>query len=60
MDEADKADERIEAERSAQIEEIRAREFDPGIPGDCDICGDWSGRLVGGACAPCRDRYGLE
>lgn len=31
----------------------------PGVPGDCDLCGDWSGRLIGGACAPCRDRYRL-
>lgn len=27
-----------------------------GVPGDCDLCGEWSGRLVEGACAPCRDR----
>ncbi len=31
----------------------------PGIPGDCDLCGEWTSRLVGGACAPCRDRYRL-
>lgn len=30
-----------------------------GTPGDCDLCGEWSGRLVEGACAPCRDRYKL-
>jgi len=28
--------------------------------GDCELCGEWSGRLIGGACSPCRDRYGLE
>lgn len=27
-----------------------------GTQGDCDFCGYWSGRLVNGACAPCRDR----
>lgn len=27
--------------------------------GDCDLCGEWSGRLVGGVCAPCRDRHKL-
>lgn len=26
-----------------------------GTQGDCDFCGYWSGRLVEGACAPCRD-----
>lgn len=31
-----------------------------GKPGDCDICGRWNGRLVLGACSPCRDKYNLE
>lgn len=31
-----------------------------GEPGDCDLCGYWNGRLVGGACSPCRDKYGLK
>ena len=31
----------------------------PGVPGECDLCGEHSGRLVTGACAPCRDYYGL-
>lgn len=26
-----------------------------GVPGECVECGDWSARLVGGWCAPCRD-----
>ena len=30
-----------------------------GVQGECDLCGEWSGRLVEGACAPCRDHYGL-
>lgn len=30
-----------------------------GQPGDCDLCGEWTARLVGGACAPCRDHYRL-
>ena len=30
-----------------------------GKPGECDLCGEWSGRLVNGACAPCRDLYKL-
>lgn len=31
-----------------------------GKSGDCDICGEWSGRLINGACAPCRDKHNLE
>jgi len=40
---------------------IRATRQDlpPGRPGECDLCGEHSGRLVGGACAPCRERYNL-
>ncbi len=30
-----------------------------GTPGECSLCGEWSGRLVNDACAPCRDRYKL-
>lgn len=36
-----------------------AAKIPAGKPGDCDLCGEWSGRLVGGACAPCRDRHKL-
>jgi hypothetical protein len=32
-----------------------AKPLEPGVPGDCELCGEWSGRLVRGACAPCRD-----
>jgi hypothetical protein len=41
---------------------IRAARGDipPGKPGECDFCGEWSSRLIGGACAPCRDKYGLD
>ena len=30
-----------------------------GKPGDCDLCGEWFGRLVQGACEPCRDKHNL-
>ncbi len=36
-----------------------AKEIPPGVPGDCDLCGEYSSRLIGGACAPCRDKYDL-
>lgn len=60
-DEADLSDAREEAVLSAALAKQRAaaEAIPPGEPGDCDLCGEWSGRLVGGACAPCRDRYGL-
>jgi hypothetical protein len=49
-------------EREQQILDRRIRSvkpMEPGVPGDCDLCGEWSGRLVEGVCAPCRDRYKL-
>ncbi len=36
-----------------------ARDIQPGEPGECDLCGEESGRLINGACAPCRDKYKL-
>ena len=56
-DEVDKANDRIEQELKATIDNIPP--LIPGKPGDCDMCGNWSGRLVKGVCAPCRDKYGL-
>lgn len=29
-----------------------------GVAGECDDCGEDSPRLIGGYCAPCRDRQG--
>lgn len=58
-DEADKAAPNIENAISDGIGEAsRAVAAMPvGEPGICDGCGEISGRLVGGYCAPCRDRY---
>jgi len=39
--------------------EGRRFELEPGEPGDCELCGEWSSRLIAGACAPGRDRYRL-
>lgn len=56
MDDADRAD--AEVERSlAEAMRKAAKPIPPGVPGDCDLCGEHSMRLVGGACAPCRDLY---
>lgn len=57
-DEIDLAQER---EQLATEEAIRnaARDIPKGEPGDCELCGEWSGRLIKGVCAPCRDNHKL-
>lgn len=57
----DEANDLRDKEEAARIQAVRDRaEMIPaGVAGDCDMCGSWSGRLVGGACARCRDRYRL-
>lgn len=61
MDDADKADGLISArEKEAVAAARRALANMPkGEPGECELCGEASPRLVRGACAPCRDRYKL-
>jgi hypothetical protein len=61
-DEIDLANARAEAdtERAIALAREEAAQIPPGEAGDCDYCGEWSGRLVGGACAPCRDRYRIR
>lgn len=58
-DSIDIAQEREELDREFAIASRPSPTLEPGVPDDCDYCGEWSGRLVGGACAPCRDKYGL-
>lgn len=59
-DEIDIANDRAQADNERAIAAARAgADLPHGEPGDCDYCGEWSGRLVNGACAPCRDRYRL-
>jgi len=53
---ADLAQERLEREETARAKYGERYTLPEGTPGDCDLCGEWSGRLVEGACAPCRDR----
>lgn len=58
----DQANDRA-AEETASIEAAirrKAAAIPPGEPGECEICGEWSGRLVEGHCAPCRDKYHLQ
>jgi hypothetical protein len=59
-DEIDIANDRAAADTERAIAAARAgADLPSGLPGDCDCCGEWSGRLINGACAPCRDRYRL-
>lgn len=53
--------EREQNDREAALDATRAAaaNIPAGEPGDCDLCGEHSMRLVLGACAPCRDRYHL-
>lgn len=59
-DEIDLAQDREQIATDDAIREVQRKAAMPaGEPGDCDLCGEWSARLVNGACAPCRDRYKL-
>ena len=57
----DQANDRA-AEEVARIEaaaRAAAANMPAGEPGECELCGEWSGRLIDGHCAPCRDRHHL-
>ena len=60
-DEVDMTSEKMEFFDAAHIAEIRekASRIPVGVAGECIHCEEHSLRLVGGACAPCRDRLGL-
>lgn len=58
-DEIDRTQDRMEAEMERLLPPP-GYEIPPGVPGECELCGEWFGRLVDGACAPCRDKYGLD
>lgn len=59
MDEADRAGQEVEASLAAAAIRRAAKPLPAGEPGDCALCGEWFGRLVGGACVPCRSQYKL-
>ena len=60
-DEVDQTADRIENEVSFTVGELcrKAAAIPAGRPGECDFCGEDMPRLVGGACAPCRDKFKL-
>lgn len=61
MDDADITGARMEIQEAADLAEIRrkAAVIPVGTPGECDLCGEESGRLVRGVCARCRDLHKL-
>lgn len=60
-DEIDVTEERTSKLVEADVAEIRrkAAQIPKGSPGHCNLCGEFSWRLVGGNCAPCRDKHKL-
>lgn len=60
-DEIDMANDTAHKAVSAAEQAIRARaaQIPIGQCGECELCGEWSGRLVNQACAPCRDKFKL-
>ncbi len=59
MDDADRAEKHSQEALDRSIEAARG-EVQEGRPGDCEICGEWFGRLVNGVCVLCREKYGME
>ena len=60
-DDVDIASDRTQLAIDAKVKQISdAAKLDPGVEGDCDLCGQWTSRLIDGACASCRDRYKLK
>lgn len=55
-DDMDLASDREEIARQAAIKSA-AKDLEPGSPGDCSICGEFTQRLVRNACAACRMQY---
>ncbi len=56
-DEIDRASHSEERARNREIEARRAAaaQIPDGVAGDCDGCGEYFARLVGGKCGFCRD-----
>ena len=57
-DDIDIANERAQLALEAAIKN-NSKDIDPGVEGECSLCGEHSKRLIRNACAPCRDKYHL-
>ena len=58
-DEADHANDHAYLINETAVQAARA-EIPKGKPGECEMCGGYSPRLVKGVCPPCRDEFNLE
>ena len=59
MDEADIGNDQAQQRLDILIKQAR-KPLARGEPGECQLCGEYSGRLIEAVCAPCRDRYKLR
>lgn len=60
-DEIDKANDAHETIKDSEIRRIRkAAQLEKGEEGECELCGEFSKRLINDVCAPCRDKYKLK
>lgn len=70
VDELDLTSERIDFDAAVEVGNVcqKAKEFNPGQEGDCDLCGEHFARVIEVeknsetvlACGRCRDKYGLS
>ncbi len=58
-DDVDVANDQAQQRLDILIKQAR-KPLAKGEPGDCTLCGEYSGRLIESVCAPCRDRYKLR
>jgi len=60
-DDVDITNDRIALAIDAKVKQIsNAAKLDKGVEGDCELCGEWTSRLIGDACTQCRDKYKLS
>lgn len=69
-DELDQASERMEFDNSVSIRNVcdKAKQFDAGQEGNCDLCGEFFKRVIrvvkNGkdvlSCGRCRDKHGIK
>ena len=59
---ADNADSTVEHFANLEIQKITeaAAKIPAGVSGECEYCGDYFVRLIGGACGRCRDFHRLK
>ena len=58
-DDVDVANDQAQQRLDILIKQAR-KPLAKGEPGECNLCGEYSGRLIETVCALCRDRYKLR